>query len=173
MTPRVQGKWHEEEAGILDPTFEAIAVNWSREKKEELLQTIGQAFFPKRDKELMWRCLDRTKDTKDNVPFYQVFIRHHASPSAWFKNLRLLQLRVKLQLEATYYMRNELGVCLISEVVNKLDALRAIIGDAKLNEHKTPELKKPSARRDYPSIQSIRADSLHRAKIRARAAEQN
>ena len=50
---------------------------------------------------------------------------------------------------------------MIGELTAKMDALRSIVGDIKMKQHKLPTLKRKAAVRDFPpNIGNIRIESL-------------
>lgn len=169
MARRIPLAWSQGE-GALETTFEAMAGAWDRERRNELFNHIVESVFPGREKEDMWEYVDRTSDTRDNVTFYQLNVKIHDGPSKWFRNLRLLQLRIKLGLDGMLYIKREWGSCPIGELVAKMNALRAIVGNDRMQEHRIPMMRRPVAQRDFPNLSNFRAEALHRSGVRLRLA---
>ena len=169
MAPRVPKAWHFEEFDILDLVFDHLAKQASRSAKEELYRSIAQAIFPGIEERQIWATCDRTNDTIGNRPFHQFFIRIHDRPNEWFKNLRLLQLRMKLGLHDTYYFRSELGSSPVSEVFSKLKVLCSIVGEDRLKSHYFPQMKRSSALRHFPTFPTVAASAYRARAIRGRA----
>ena len=71
-------------------------------------------------------------------------------PDAWFKNLRLLQVRVKLNLITSLWLSLSNPVsCVSGEIVAKIKALEGIVGKRMVENHKVPTMKKPRIRVKY------------------------
>ena len=85
---------HEALAHVLDH----IGVTWTIEEREEMLRKISYTVFPPSRRADAWQGCDRTRFTENNQFFYPVTASLGVSPSNWFKNLRLLQVRKKLWL---------------------------------------------------------------------------
>ena len=83
---------------FLEHVYEHIGVTWTIEEREKMLRKISYRVFPPSRRADAWQGCDRTRFTENNQFFYSVTASLGVSPSNWFKNLRLLQVRKKLWL---------------------------------------------------------------------------
>lgn len=166
MNARISSHWQLDEEELLNTAFATLAVTWPRTQREDLAQLIADSLFPTGDQCTPWEIVDLSSTTKDNVSNFKMFIRLHDSPSAWFQNLRILQVRVKLGLDDAYGVAQEMDHSRIGTLAAKLEAVQAIIGTQKLMDCSTPTLKRKSTTRDFPNISNVRALSLREVGLR-------
>lgn len=146
-----------------------IGTTWPIEEREEVLSIVMRAMFPPCTRADVWRGYDQTFRTVGQEFYYPIPINLEASPSSWFKNLRLLQLRVKLNLVQS--LRISINSCsLISgEVIVKLKGLEQAVGKEIMERHRVPRFLKPRMMTTRNRIANERAQGLREAGLLARA----
>ena len=125
-------------------------------------------FFPEDAQRHQWPIVDRTCETKHGEPFHQLFIRILDGPNYWFRNLRLLQLRIRLGLIDTYYLSFEMGTCPLSVILAKIRAIESIVGEEQLRNPRIPEMKVPPNRCTCPIHLNVATDAIRNRGLRAR-----
>lgn len=99
MVKRITKEWLAEGAHpALDYVFEHIGVTWPIDEREALFKIASYTAFPPNARMDAWRGYDMTVLTAKNEFYYPITASLNTSPKVWFKNLRLLQLRKKLNL---------------------------------------------------------------------------
>ena len=95
MVKRITKEWLAEGAHpALDYVFEHIGVTWPIDEREALFKIASYTAFPPNARMNAWRGYDMSVLTANNEFYYPITV----SLDVWFKNLRLLQLRKKLNL---------------------------------------------------------------------------
>ena len=168
MVARTPSTWNVEEDNLMNAAFAAMAVNWPRLQREDLAQFITDSLFPLEDGDTPWEIIDHTTNAKDGIPYFKIFIKLYDQLSVWFRNLRILQIRVKLGLNDSYCVAQGLGDSQLGAFAAKIEVVRAIVGTAKLVDCIVPELKRKDARRDFSNLSNVRALSLRGAGLRER-----
>ena len=87
-------------------------------------------------------------------------------PGLWFRNLKLLQIRYTLGLDCFLMLKLTTGNTPIGEIVAKIQALEQVVGKDQVNKYRIPQMRKPSAVRDFPSFANLRAVEMHQRAIR-------
>ena len=152
----------------IDIAFQHIGSSWSVEKREEILNTISHAIFPPNHRADAWGGYNQTIFANDGQFYYPITVPLGTYPNAWFKNLRILQIRVKLKLISS--LRVSLlsqPSCISREVLAKLNALKDAIGKEIIENHKIPKMKKHIMRTNR-NIANIAAESSRARGLAAR-----
>ena len=82
----------------IDVALQYIGAKWLQEKRESIFRPILRAIFPPNRQANAWGGYDQTFYTVKEPFHYPVTVPLGAPPDVWFKNLRLLQIRMKLRL---------------------------------------------------------------------------
>ena len=99
MVRKVTKRWvSSKDQKTMELTFQHIGTKWSLEEREKVLRTISYAFFPPNRRNDVWSGYDQTHQTVNNEPYYPITVSLNQTLNRWFKNLRLLQVRQKLNL---------------------------------------------------------------------------
>ena len=161
MTKRATCGWLADDTHpAIDVVFQHIGRTWPIEKREGLCSTISQAVFPSICQNDVWKGGNYTLSTVGNQFDYPVTVAIGATPNIWFKNLRLLQVRLKLCLiNSLRISMLEPPACASGQIVAKMDVLKNIVEKELIEDHKTPPMKKPRMRVKYPSA-NIAAESF-------------
>ena len=130
---------HEALAHVLDH----VGVTWPLMERERILQIATQAIFPADQASSVWKGCNLAYFSVDKKPYYLVTISLRDSPGLWFKNLRLLQIRMKLGLVNSLRVTLEYSSCIIGEVYFKLKALEDVVGKEMMTDTYTPKMRKP------------------------------
>lgn len=139
MAPRVSAQmFGDRDSQVWDIVFNNIASRFNRQAKERFYSTIACAMFPGQMSDLMWVFADRTSETVGNQQLYQFHISLGNQPTIWFRNLRLLQLRIRLGLQDYYYLKSTPGLIIMAEVKAKLRALAQVVGYDRLYNNNPP-----------------------------------
>lgn len=147
---------------VMDLVFQFIGVNWPINKREQLLQLASDAIFTPENKDNIWEGHDQSHLTVNKEPYYPVTILLNQTPTLWFKNLRLLQVRWLLNLGRNFKLNLDQGLCKLGIVFCKLQAIEKIIGTEAMKISHVPNLRRPNR------IGNARAESLRRSGLRAR-----
>ena len=147
---------------------ERLALQASRTEREQFYNEVANGFFPGDAQGHRWPVVDRTCETKHGEPFHQLLIRIHDGPNYWFRNLRLLQLRIGLGLIDAYYFDFEKGTCPFSEVMSKIQAIKSIVGEEQLRNPCIPEMRLPFFQHTRPIHSNVAADAIRNRGLRAR-----
>ena len=145
-----------------------MALQASRLEREQFFNQVANGIFPEDAQRRQWPIVDRTRETKHGESFHQLLIRIHDGPNYWFRNLRLLQLRIRLGLIDTYYLDSEMRTCPFSEVIAKIQAIETIVGENQLRNQRIPEMKVPPIQRTHPTHPNVAADAIRNRGLQAR-----
>lgn len=158
MVKRVSREWLTDEAHpALEHVYEHIGVTWTVEQREKMFREISYTVFPQSRRVDAWQGWDHTHLTENNQFFYPVTASLGDSPSNWFKNLRLLQVRNKLRLISSLRVSISEPSLLSGGVLAKLKALEKIVGEEMMAPTSVPLLKTPTT---GTSLSNMRAESL-------------
>ena len=130
---------HEALVHVLDH----VGVTWPLMERERIFQIATQAIFPTEQAASVWKGCDLTYFSVEKKPYYLVTVSLRDSPGIWFKNLRLLQIRMKLGLVNSLRVTLEYSSCIIGEVYFKLKALEEVVGKEMMTDNYTPKMRKP------------------------------
>lgn len=168
MVKRVSQNWLAEgEHPTLDHVFEHIGVTWPINKRERILRIASFMAFPPNRRADVWREYDQSQFAVDNKFYYPIIANLMDSSSNWFNNLRLIQIRKKLNLISS------MRVCLIEpsllagEVLAKTKALELVVGKEMIHRVSIPPMKKP---RIQGHLSMVRAQALRNTGLEARDA---
>lgn len=148
MVRRISNAWLAEETHpAIGIALEHMGTSWAVAEREKVFKTISYAFFPPNRRADAWPGYDQTHHTVKAKPYYPVIVPLGTSPDAWFKNLRLLQVRQRLNLITSLRlsMLNPPS-CISGEVFARMDALKRVVGKNLAEAHKIPKTKKPKMR---------------------------
>ena len=165
MAARTPSTWNVEDNDLLNAAFVAMAVNWPRTQREDLAQYLSDSLFAVGSRDTPWEIANQTSSTVDSVSYFKMFIRLYDESSVWFRNLRILQVRVKLRLDDSYHVARGLGNSQLGKFAAKIEAIRAIVETERLIDCSVPELVRQPTPRDFPNLANERAMS---AGLRAR-----
>ena len=169
MVKRVTKNWISgEDQGLVEFALQHIGTKWSMEEREKVLKDISYAFFPPNQRADVWTGYDQTHRTVNNEPYYPISIVLNQRPDVWFKNLRLLQIRQKLNLVKSIRINLGQESSTIGSVYAKLKALEGVVGKEMMSSDYIPELKRPRMMSTRSRIANDRAESLRRAGLNAR-----
>lgn len=110
---------------------------------ERILQVATQEIFPTDQAVHVWKGCDLTYFTVERKPYYLVTVSLKDPPGIWFKNLRLLQIRVKLGLVNSLRVTHDSSTYIIGEMYYKLRALRKVVGKEMITNSYVPRMRKP------------------------------
>lgn len=173
MVKRVTRNWLAEDVHpAMEHMFEHIGVTWPLEDRESLFRIASYTAFPPNQRADAWTGYDQSHLAVAKKFYYPIHASLGASPNVWFKNLRLLQIRRKLNLVSS--MRVTLGEpsLLAGEVLAKTRALEAVVGENMMTRASVSQMKKPRMRTTSSRIANERADALRRAGTEASEARQ-
>ena len=158
MVKRVSCKWLEAgEHPAMDLVFEHIRVTWPVEERERILRIASITAFPPNRRADVWRGYDQSWSTVGDKFYYPIIANLRDSPSNWFKNLRLLQIRKKLNLISSMRVCLTEPSLLAGEVLAKTKALEQVVGAEMMHRASVPPMKKP---RIQGRMSMVRAKAL-------------
>ena len=123
--------------------LEHVGVTWPLMERERILQIATQAIFPTEQATSVWKGCDLAYFSYEKKPYYIVTVSLRDSPRIWFKNLRLLQIWMKLGLVNSLRVTLEYSSCIIAEDYSKLKALEGVVGKEMMTDTYTPKMRKP------------------------------
>ena len=168
-------RWDPSLEELLQVAFRIMSTRWSRSQRQELFDFIVQAIFPGDERSRLWMQVDATARTRDGVPFHQLTVRMYDEPVVWYRNLRLLQIREYLGLDCMLYITLGYGCLIVGVVLNRLLAIRSVVGDARIAYIRPPVMRRFNAlmnplrsrfvtQQDYPSPSHVRSQAMrHRS----------
>lgn len=144
MVKRVTRDWLAEGAHpALEHVFEHIGVTWPIDEREELFKIASYTAFPANARMDAWRGHDLTIFTVGNKFHYPITASLADKPNVWFKNLRLLQIRKKLNLITTLRTNMMHPSILAGEVLAKAKALEEVVGKHMMSPASVSQMQKP------------------------------
>ena len=162
MVKRVSANWlADSEHEAMDHVFEHIGVTWPSEERERLLQIASKTAFPSDQRAEAWKGYDQTQSTSEKVYYYPITASLTDAPSVWFHNLRLLQIRKKLNLVTSVRVGLTEPSIIAGEVLAKTQALELVVGKYMMSRASIPKMRKPH-------MSAVRATALRNAGLRAR-----
>lgn len=174
MVKRVTKEWLAEGAHpALEHVFEHIGVTWPIEEREKLFDIASYTAFPSNVRLDAWRGFDHTILTAENKFYYPITASVAATPNVWFKNLRLLQIRKKLNLITSLRVSMFQPSILAGEVLAKTQALEEVVGKHMMSQASVVRMRKPcmmTTRTARIRSANVRAESLRDAGLAARDA---
>lgn len=176
MVKRVKQYWLAEGTHpALEHVFEHIGVTWPIDEREKLFDIAFRTAFPPNNSADAWRGYDQTSYTVEGKFYYPITATLSASPSIWFKNLRLLQIRRKLDLITSLRVSVAQPSVLAGEALAKLQALETVVGKERMSTSSViplRNLRMMSTRTARIRATNARADSIRNAGLRALDARQ-
>ena len=168
MVRRVSSDWLAAgEHPAMGFVFEHIGLTWPIEEREKLLRVASITAFPPHQRSEVWRGYDQTRSTSENVFYYPITASLGDSPSVWFRNLRLLQIRKKLNLVTSMRVNLTEPSLIAGEILAKTLALKAIVGSPMMSRASIPKMRKPHMQ---GLMSAVRATTLRNAGISAKRA---
>lgn len=154
----------------LDLVFEHIGVTWPIDEREQFFDIALRAAFPPNVRADAWRGYERSFYTVGGRFYYPITAILSAPPGIWFKNLRLLQIRRKLNLISSLKVSTSQSVLLGGEALAKLQALEAVVGREMMSPASVAPFRCLCSRITRTArirATSARAESLRNAGLRA------
>ena len=148
----------------MELVFEHIGSTWPIEERERLLRVASLAIFPPSQRSDVWRGYDQSRSTVQNVFYYPITASLRDSPSVWFRNLRLIQIRKRLNLITSMRVNLTEPSLLAGEVLAKTQALEAVVGKPMMHRASVPPMQKPCM---STLMSCVRATTLRNAGIQA------
>lgn len=171
MVKRVKQNWLAEGTHpAFDHVFEHIGVTWPIDEREKLFDIAFRTAFPPNVSADAWRGYDQTSYTVGGKFYYPITAILSASPSIWFRNLRLLQIRRKLDLITSLRITVAQPSILAGEALAKLQALEAVVGKEMTSTSSVvplQNLRMMSTRTARIRATNARAESIRNAGLRA------
>ena len=152
----------------LDYVFEHIGVTWPIEEREALFKIALHTVFPPNARMDAWRGSDMTVLTAKNEFYYPITASLNASPKVWFNNLRLLQLRKKLNLISSLKVNQIHPSILGGEALAKLKALEEVVGAHMMSPSSVVPMQRPLLTTARMRVGGVRSDSLRNVGLAAR-----
>lgn len=146
----------------LEHVLEHIGVTWPMVERERIFQIVTQAIFPPEQAAHVWEGSNLTHITVEKEPYYPVTVSLRDPPGIWFRNLRLLQIRKKLDLVRSLRVSLDFTSCVIGEVYFKLKALKEIVGKEMMADNYVPKMKKPRMMTTRNRLARDRIENLRR-----------
>lgn len=147
---------------VLNVVFGHLSQRALRSEREVLYQSIGEGILPDLRHRHLWTIVDRTSSTRTGEDFYLLYIHMGDRPSEWFRNLRMLQIRVKLGLIDTYCMDVNGHPIRMSEIICKIDVIAGIVGRDRLINLYVPPLRIPRTIREFPRMSVLQSNHPNR-----------
>ena len=152
----------------LDLVFEHIGVTWPIEERETFFKIALYTVFPLNASMDAWRGSDLTAHTVKKEFYYPITASLNASPKVWFNNLRLLQLRKKLNLISSLKVNQIHPSILGGEALAKLKALEEVVGTHMMSPASVVPMQRPLLTTARMRVGGVRSDSLRNAGLAAR-----
>ena len=169
MVKRVIQNWLTDGAHpAMEHVFEHIGVHWPLEDRENLFKIASYTAFPPNKRADAWKGHDKSHLTVGRKFYYPMHASLGAMPNVWFKNLRLLQIRKKLNLISSMRVSINEPSLLAGEVLAKTKALEDVVGKDMMTQVSIPQMKKPCIRTTWSRIADERAKALRNAGLEVR-----
>ena len=152
----------------LDLVFEHIGVTWPIEERETLFKIALYTVFSLNANMDAWRGSDLTAHTVNKEFYYPVTASLNASPKTWFNNLRLLQLRKKLNLITSLKINQIHPSILGGEALAKLKALEEVVGKHMMSPASSVPMQRRLLTTARMRVGGVRTDSIRNAGLAAR-----
>ena len=166
---RVTQNWLADGAHLaMEHAFDHIGVHWPLEDGENLFKIASYIAFPPNKRANVWKGHDKSHFTVGIKFYYPIHASLGAMPNVWFKNLRLLQIRKKLNLISSMRVSINEPSLLAGEVLAKTKALEDVVGKDMMTQVSIPQMKKPRIRTTWSRIANERAEALRNAGLEAR-----
>lgn len=147
---------------VLNVVFGHLSQRAPRPEREILYQSIGVGILPGLRHRHLWTIDDRTSSTRTGEDFYQLYIHMGDRPNEWFRNLRMLQIRMKIGLIDTYYMDFNVHPIRMSEIICKINVIAGIVGWDRLTNLYVPPLRIPRTIREFPRMSVLPSNHPNR-----------
>ena len=168
MVKRVPFDWLAAgEHPAMEHVFEHIGLTWPIDEREKLLRIASITAFPPHQRSEVWAGYNQSRSTVGNVFYYPITASLRDSPSVWFRNLHLIQIRKKLNLITSMRVNLTEPSLLAGEVLAKTKALEAVVGQEMMSRASVPQMKKPHMQR---LMSAVRATAIRNAGIDAKRA---
>ena len=165
MVRRVTSDWLAAgEHPAMELVFEHMGITWPIEEREKLLRTVSLATFPSSQRSQVWAGYDQSRSTVRNVFYYPITASLRDLPSVWFRNLRLLQVRKRLNLVTSMRVNLTEPSVLAGEVLAKTQALEAVVGRPMMHRASVPPMRRPHMR---TLMSCVRATVIRNAGLQA------
>ena len=148
--------------------FEHIGVTWPIEEHEALFKIASYTAFSPNARMDAWRGYDMTVLTAKNEFYYPITASLNASPKVWFNNLRLLQLRKKLNLISSLKVNQIHPPILGGEALAKLKTLEEVVGEHMMSPASVVQMQRPFLTTARMRVGGVRAESFRNAGLAAR-----
>ena len=152
----------------MEHVFEHIDVHWPLEDRENLFKIASYTVFPPNKRANVWKGHDKNHLTVGKKFYYPIHASLGAMLNVWLKNLRLLQIRKKLNLISSMCVSINEPSLLAGEVLAKTKALEDVVGKDMMTQVSIPQMKKPRIRTTWNRIANERAEALRNAELEAR-----
>lgn len=168
MVRRVSFDWLAAgEHPAMEHVFEHIGLTWPIQEREKLLRIASITAFPPHQRSEVWTGYDQSRSTAENVFYYPITASLRDSPSVWFRNLRLIQIRKKLNLMTSMRVNLTEPSLIAGEVLAKTLALQAVVGPEMMSRASIPKMRKPHMQ---GLMSAVRATALRNAAINTKRA---
>ena len=147
--------------------FEHIGLTWPIEEREKLFRIASITAFPPHQRADVWAGYDQSRSTVGNVFYYPITASLRDSPLVWFRNLRLIQIRRKLNLITSMRVNLTEPSLLAGEVLAKAKALEAVAGKEMMSRASIPKMRKPHMQ---GLMSAVRATAIRNAGLDAKRA---
>ena len=169
MVKQVTQNWLADGAHpAMEHVFEHIGMHWPLQDRENLFRIASYIAFPSNKRAHVWKGPDKSHFTVGGKFYYPIHASLGAMPNVWFKNLRLLQIRKKLNLIFSMRVSINEPSLLAREVLAKTKALEDVVGKDMMTQVSIPQMKKPRIRTTWSRIADERAEALRNVGLEAR-----
>ena len=128
----------------IDVALQYLGEKWLLERRESIFKPILRAIFPPDRWANAWGGYEQTIFAVKTPFYYPVTVPLGAPPDMWFKNLRLLQIHMKLCLITSLQLSMlDPPSCVVGQIVAKIEALKGALGKHIVEEHRLPKFKRP------------------------------